>query len=308
MYKVPAVGIGIIEAGKIKQIVMFGDLKNNDPAPYNAIFNVASLTKPVTTMLTLTLVSMGKWDLDEPLYNYWVDPDVKDDPNHLKLTTRHVLTHQTGFDNWRWDNKSKKLIFNFDPGTKVKYSGEGFEYLRHALEIKFKMSLDRLADSLIFKPFKMHDTRYIWDNSVDESRYAVPHDIAGNASDIPRNSNASAADLLKTTIEDYCKFGIEVLKGTGLTDVVFNDMIRPQAEIDEDESFGLGWDITRKLSNGEYALMHSGHDSGSHTIVILIPKSHRGLVVFTNGENGDKVYERIIAGYLDIGQEIVSIY
>jgi hypothetical protein len=85
-------------------------------------------------------------------------------------------------------------------------------------------------------------------------------------------------------------------------------MIRPQAEIDEDESFGLGWDITRKLSNGEYALMHSGHDSGSHTIVILIPKSHRGLVVFTNGENGDKVYERIIAGYLDIGQEIVSIY
>jgi len=308
IYKVPAVGIGVIESGQLKQILMFGDLKKNNPAPYNTIFNVASLTKPVTTMLTLTLVSTGKWDLDEPLYKYWVDPDVINNPNHLKLTTRHVLTHQTGFDNWRTDNKSKKLLFNFDPGTKVKYSGEGFEYLRHALESKFKMSLERLADSLIFRPFKMTDTRFIWDSSVDESRYALPHDIAGNPMEIPRNITSSAADLLKTTIEDYCKFGIEVLKGTGLSDVVFNDMIRPQAVIDEDESFGLGWDITRMLSNGEYALMHSGHDSGSHTIVILIPRSQRGLVVFTNGENGDKIYERIIAGFLDIGEEIVGLY
>lgn len=308
IFKVPAVGIGIIDQGKLRQIMVFGDLKKDDHAPYNAIFNVASLTKPVMTMLTLTLVSMGKWNLDEPLYHYWVDPDVIYDPMHLKLTTRHVLTHQTGFDNWRSDNDSKKLIFNFEPGTKVKYSGEGFEYLRHALENKFKMSIDRLADSLLFKPFKMYDTRFIWDNSIDESRYAVPHDIYGNPSDIPKNRNVSAADLLKTTIEDYCKFGIEVMKGTGLTDEVFNDMIRPQAVIDEDESFGLGWDITKKLSNGEYALMHSGHDYGTHTIIILLPKSLRGLVVFTNGENGDKVYEKVIIGYLDIGQEIVTIY
>jgi len=104
MYKVPAVGIGIIEEGKLKQIMVFGDLKKNDPAPYNTIFQVASLTKPVTAMLTLKLVSMGKWQLDEPLSKYWIDPDVVNDPRSLKLTTRHVLTHQTGFDNWRWSN------------------------------------------------------------------------------------------------------------------------------------------------------------------------------------------------------------
>jgi CubicO group peptidase (beta-lactamase class C family) len=52
-------------------------------------------------MLTLQLVSIGQWQLDEPIYKYWTDPDVINDPRHLKLTTRHILTHQTGFDNWR---------------------------------------------------------------------------------------------------------------------------------------------------------------------------------------------------------------
>ena len=111
---VPALGIGIIEDGELRQIMVYGELKKETPAPYNAIFNVASLTKPISALLTLTLVSNGDWNLDEPLYHYWVDPDIKDDPYLEILTTRHVLTHQTGFDNWRWMNKLNKLTFNFE--------------------------------------------------------------------------------------------------------------------------------------------------------------------------------------------------
>ena len=77
---VPALGVGIIEDGVLRQIRVYGELKTNVPAPYNAIFNIASLSKPISTLLTLQLVSNGNWDLDEPLYHYWVDPDVKDDP------------------------------------------------------------------------------------------------------------------------------------------------------------------------------------------------------------------------------------
>jgi CubicO group peptidase (beta-lactamase class C family) len=305
-YKVPAVGIGIIIDGEIRQVMVFGDLKKNTPAPYNTIFQVASLTKPVTAMLTLKLVSTGQWQLDEPLYKYWTDPDVCDDKRHLKLNTRHVLTHQTGFDNWRWNNPSKKLTFNFDPGTKFKYSGEGFEYLKHALEHKFNMSLDRLADSILFKPLQMNDTWYVWNNNIDTSRYAYPHDTIDDTFDIPKNNKAFASDFLKTTIEDYCKFATAFMNGKGLSEDVYNDMIRPQSTVSEYESFGLGWDILKDLSNNEYALMHDGDDEGSHTIAILLPLSKRGLVVFTNGEQGDEVIKKIIIESFEIGQEIVD--
>jgi len=304
--RVPAVGIGIIEDGKLRQIMVYGNLKKGNPAPFNSIFQVASLTKPVTAMITLTLVSQGHWQLDEPLSHYWVDPDVLNDPRHLLLTTRHVLSHQTGFDNWRWNNKSKKLVFNFDPGTKFGYSGEGFEYLKHALENKFKMSLDRLADSLLFKPLGMTETRYIWDDKIDPERYAVPHDTSGTALEIPKNARASAADFLKTTIEDYCKFGVAVINGTGLTKEVFNEMVTPRVRIGKYESVGLGWDIMNNLSNGEYILFHTGSDAGTRTAIILFPQSRKGIVIFTNGDNGNKLIELIVLEYLDLGNEILQ--
>ena len=98
-------------------------------------------------MVTLKLVEDKQWHLDEPLYHYWIDPDVADDSLHKKLTTRHVLSHQTGLPNWRWMHPSKKLAFDFEPGEGYNYSGEGFVYLARALENKFKKSLAELFRS-----------------------------------------------------------------------------------------------------------------------------------------------------------------
>jgi CubicO group peptidase (beta-lactamase class C family) len=158
---VPAAGIAIIENGKLTYTKVFGELRKGDPtpAPPNSIFQVASLTKPIVEILTLKLVTSGKWNLDEPLANYWVDPDVQTDPRHKKLTTRHVLTHQSGFPNWRSSNKANKLEFMAEPGTKVNYSGEGLEYLRRALEKKFNEPVERLAQKHLFQPYGMKDTR-----------------------------------------------------------------------------------------------------------------------------------------------------
>lgn len=70
---VPAVGIGLIENGEIKSIKVVGELKDGIPAPKNTIFNIASVTKTIGTMLALKLIESGEWDLDDPLYNYWID-------------------------------------------------------------------------------------------------------------------------------------------------------------------------------------------------------------------------------------------
>ena len=66
-HNVPALGIAVIRAGKIRELRMYGEIQKGMAAPYNAIFNVASLTKPVVSVLTYKLVNAGAWDLDEPL-------------------------------------------------------------------------------------------------------------------------------------------------------------------------------------------------------------------------------------------------
>ncbi|HEY9167842.1 MAG TPA: serine hydrolase domain-containing protein [Candidatus Kryptonia bacterium] len=301
---VPAAGIGVIENGKIKYVKVFGELRKGVPAPDNAIFNVASVTKTVVTMLTLRLVESGQWDLDQPLSDYWVDPDIANDSMLAKLTTRLVLTHETGFPNWRRERPDGKLAFEFQPGTKYQYSGEGYEYLRHALEHKFNRPLEKLTDSLLFKLLGMKDTHQSWDSTMDESRFAMWHDHDGNMYDMPYKTGVSAASDLLTTVEDYCKFGLFVMSGAGLSPKLFDNMVTPHSNIQKHSAVGLGWFIINGLPKGEYAIYHMGGNPGVKTIAVFLPKSKRGVVVFTNGENGMHVYDDVISAVFDIGDSI----
>ena len=135
-FNVPAVGIGLIKDGELSYIKVFGENRKNVTATNNTIFTIASVTKTITTAVTLRLIESGAWKLDEPLYKYWTDTDIADNKWHKKITTRNVLSHQSGLPNWRKALKSKKLEILFEPGTDYRYSGEGFEYLRKAIENK----------------------------------------------------------------------------------------------------------------------------------------------------------------------------
>jgi CubicO group peptidase (beta-lactamase class C family) len=304
---IPTLGIGVINNGKLQEIKVYGELKKGVPAPYNTIWNVASLTKPITAIVALKLVSSGKWDLDEPVYKYWTDPDIAKDPNNKLLTTRIILSHQTGFPNWRFMNESGKLDFKFKPGTKYQYSGEGLEYLRKVLESKFHKSLNQLASELIFEPLKMTDTQYFWDKKTDESRFATGYDNKGNAYETHKNTTANAADDLLTTIGDYGTFLCSVLNGDGLTKKVFYEMTTDQVETEKGKHFGLGFE-KYDLENGEYALSHGGSDQGVQTLFFLLPKTKQGLLIFTNVDDGYKVYEKLLLHYLGKnGKRLIDI-
>ena len=302
--KVPALGLGIIEDGRLKQIQVFGKIDTDVAASYNSIFKVASLTKPITALVTLKLISAGKLGIDEPLNKYWIDPDLKNDNRTKKLTPRIILSHQTGFPNWRYLTEKKKLIFEFEPGTKFQYSGEGFEYLRKALERKFGKSLESLADSLVFKPAKMKDTHFWWDKSMDEKRYVKNYDQNGKAFETIKYYQANAAANLLTTVEDYGNFLTYILSGADLSKTVYDEMLKNQVQLKVNDFFGLGWEKLTGFSNDEYALMHTGKDPGVNTMAIIFPKSKKGYVIFLNGDNAGKIFEKLLAEHLYLGKEL----
>jgi CubicO group peptidase (beta-lactamase class C family) len=307
--QIPALGIGFIKDGKIEQISVFGELQINKPAPINTIWNVASMTKPITAIVALKLINARKWDLDEPIYKYYTDPDIANDPRAKLLTTRIILSHQTGFPNWRGNNKDGKLSFEFDPGTKYQYSGEGYEYLRKAIEKRFKKSLEQLASELIFKPLKMKDTRFIWDDKMDSTRFAKWHNEKGGLYEIQKNKTANAADNLLTTVEDYSKFLVHILNGAGLSDKLYKEMIADQVRINDYKHFGLGWWVNENINeNKDFALVHGGDDIGVHTIAFIVPKTKQALLIFTNCDNGTNAFAEILVKFLGKdGEGILNI-
>ncbi|MGR3808960.1 serine hydrolase [Jiulongibacter sp. NS-SX5] len=301
---VPALGIGIIESGKLTKIEVYGTLDLQRTAPYNAIFKVASLTKPVFALTVLKLIDKGLLDLNEPLHPYWIDPDIKNDKRHQKLTPKIILTHQTGFPNWRYMTEANKLFFEFDPQTKYQYSGEGFEYLRKAIEYKLGKSLEELATEFLFEPLGMTDTRFWWDNEMDETRYAQNFDEHGEKIETEKYYEANAAANLLTTVEDYGKFLEYVINEADLSEKLYQEMIARQVQLGENDFFGLGWEILTEFSDDEFALLHTGKDPGVSTLAIWFPKSKNGYLIFLNGDKVNNIYEELLSNRLYLGNEL----
>ena len=111
----------------------YADVEEKLPITAETIFEGASLSKSVFAFFVLTYVEEGKLSLDKPLYEYLPYDDIDHDDRYKKIIARMVLSHRSGFPNWRRDEADGKLKIKFEPGTQYHYSGEGYQYLAMVL-------------------------------------------------------------------------------------------------------------------------------------------------------------------------------
>lgn len=223
------------------------------------------------------------------------------------ITTRHCLSHTTGFKNWRWDESNGKLQFNFTPGAKFQYSGEGMEYLRHALEIKFQIGLEEIVDTLIFEPLKMVDATLGWIPEEDELRFAKWYDTRGRLHKINYETpNINAADDMLISVKDMLLFGNAIMKQELIKGDLYEEMTKPQVAINHKLNQGLGWVVYDGLKNGETILNHDGGDPGVIATLILFPESKNGIAIFVNSNNGASVSNPIVSNIITNGIDVVE--
>jgi CubicO group peptidase (beta-lactamase class C family) len=193
---------------------------------------------------------------------------------------------------------NQKLGFLFEPGSGYRYSGEGFEYLRHALQQLSGRSLQQISDSVLFTPLGMTETSYGWDARKDSSRFVIGHDTSGAEVRVAMRpaSEPNAADWLVTTIGDYARFAQSVLGGGGLSPAMFAEMTRPHVRINgkPGDAMALGWEVLTRPATDAHILLHTGSDDGIKTLVVLLPDAGRGIVVFANGDLGMDVAKNIL--------------
>ena len=296
--RVPSVSIAIVEDGHASTVGAWGEQTPGVRAKSTTLYNIASMSKPISAEVALHLVALGTLSLDEPMAALWVDPDIADDPRRSLLTPRLALSHRTGFPNWRRETGGK-LAFVRKPGTAFGYSGEGFEYLAHFIERKTRRPFEQLTQELVFRPIGMRDTaqsRQAW----FEGRIAVPHDADGRMLEPEFAERFMASDLVYSTAGDYAKFVAGVMRRERTHDALAHERLRiqtdrkadlcappRQAHCADDVGFGLGWEIYR--FGDAHVHMHTGKDDGLFTFAYFSPERRRGVVIFTNGENGARL-------------------
>jgi CubicO group peptidase (beta-lactamase class C family) len=275
-HRVPILGLAVVDKQAFSTVLLPSGTENKR-------FNVASLSKPVTALITLKLVDQGLLDLDEPVYRYWTDPDIKGDQRARLLTLRHLLSHQSGFPNWR----QGKLRFGFTPGTAYGYSGEGMEYVRKVIEKKTGKKWEALAKDLLFHPLQMNDTGWKVDRAVpayreDGSRYPALKAVKVNA-----------ADDLYTTVEDYAHFLTYLLQGAGLSEELYAAFLAPQVKTKRAKFFALGME-GYEVAPGRVIYAHGGSDEGVRCIFFLDPLRGEGILVLSSSDNGHNLYADLL--------------
>lgn len=305
---IPGLSIALIRNSNVIWTRGFGVTNSETKARVNdnTVFEAASLTKPVFAYAVLKLVDNGKLDLDTPLVKYLPGRyDVGDDPRLDQITARHVLSHTTGFPNWRPEG-DKTLKIYFTPGNRFSYSGEGFVYLSKVVEHITGESQEAFIKRTVLDPLDMKSSNLVW-RSDYESLKTFTHDWVGGVSGRGKPDKPNAAASLQTTANDYAKFVIAVLKGTGLKPATTRLMLTPQASVtlagtnslntpDAKRSttvlWGLGWGL-EKTQDG-MTFWHWGDNGDTKAFVLADPKQKTGFVMFANSANGLSIINDIV--------------
>ncbi|WP_162258286.1 serine hydrolase domain-containing protein [Frateuria sp. Soil773] len=282
------------------------DTARRRPMSGRTVFQAASLSKPVVSLIALKLAGQKRLDLDKPLAGYLHGPyrhdrrplgdspqwDSDADPRLAKVTARMVLSHRSGLPNWAF---GEPLRFVADPGTRWNYSGEGFAYLAAALEAIAGQPLQPLADAQVFRPLGMRDSSFVWRDAY-AGRVATGYDKRGHAIDTARFRRPIAAASLYTTPADYAKFVRALLlaaPGTALA-------LERQRQTVVDAKYALGWGLGVGIEtrpDGDCAF-HHGINEGFQSFFMACPGSGRGVLWFTNSDRGLELAPAMLEAYV----------
>jgi CubicO group peptidase (beta-lactamase class C family) len=157
---------------------------HNTALPVNAIFNIASMTKPVTSVAIMMLREEGKLSLDDPVSKYLpgfdhlavitkfneADGSYATHPAQRVMTLKHLLTHTSGIGYAfsspivaRLQQGTQKLEWEVpllaEPGARWNYSAST-RVLGLIVEKITGQTLEAYYQARIFGPLHMVDTSF----------------------------------------------------------------------------------------------------------------------------------------------------
>jgi CubicO group peptidase (beta-lactamase class C family) len=206
--------------------VGMADVENKTPMRPDAIFWIASMTKPVTATSILMLEQEGKLSIDDPVAKYI--PELGSlklsDGRPANITLKHLLTHTSGMlleaprDVTSRAHTLADLIpayarapLRFEPGTKWEYCQAGINSLGRVIEVVSGKSLPEFFQERIFVPLGMKDTTF-YPSPEQARRLAVTYRKAGDKLEAapspvtPHDHYPAANGGLYSTASDYGRF------------------------------------------------------------------------------------------------------
>jgi serine beta-lactamase-like protein LACTB, mitochondrial len=321
-HQVPGMSVAVIDRGRVILTRGYGlaDVENQVPATADTVFRIASLSKSITATAAMKLVEGGKLDLDAPIQKYCPDFPQKPWP----ITTRELLSHQSGIRDYknaeeginrRHYTSIKEALsqfandpLEFEPGTKMEYSGYGYIALGCVMEGASGVRYDGDMRQAVFEPAQMAATR------LDDVFAIIPHRARGykllrsgewqNAIFVDV-SNKPPGGGINSTARDMGGFVAALYSARLVSRPTLERMLTPSTTRDGKPTiYGLGFFVGGPISkhDGLREAGHGGEQQGFSSVLYLLPEKDFGVVVLSNLEG-----ERSSLDFIGLARQIYDI-
>ncbi|CAM5210403.1 serine hydrolase domain-containing protein [Alishewanella longhuensis] len=259
----------------------------------DTLFEIGSVTKPLTALAVLSLVQQGRWQLDQPLAQQFALPELAS--HQYNLTD--LLTHRSGLprlpanlplDDLRnpyasyHDNQLLEALTMTDfTERQFAYSNYGYGLLGWLLATESKQPYAELMQQRVFQPLMM-PTAKVQMSTTDNSGVATPlpklaNGYAINAEQVAnwQFDSLAGAGAVVASIEDMAGM-LKQLFSAANTDPLLQLWLTP-LPLSDQPAMTPGWMLT---TQGWY--WHAGQTAGFSSLVVFEPTQQKGLVILTN--------------------------
>ena len=163
----------------LHEVAGWKDRENEVPMEKNSLFNIRSMTKPVTGAAVQILIDEERLSLDTRAAEYIPGFDNEDSRN---ITVEQLLSHMSGLplsiiastDEYETlfslANETGVIGPRFEPGSKFWYSDAGTEVLGAMVEAETGLPLDAFVTEKILEPLEMNSAFYYHPATLNDSR------------------------------------------------------------------------------------------------------------------------------------------
>ncbi|MDG2226146.1 MAG: serine hydrolase [Flavobacteriales bacterium] len=282
----------------------FADWKKKDSLTIESTFNLASASKPFTSVAILQLVEQGKINLTDSVEKY-----IPSFP-YEGIDIHQLLSHRSGLSKYDhfcdqpdsiWPDKNKS-IHNTDvidimaaiipqvaysPNTHHYYSNTNYMLLAQIIENVSGVNYKDYLQTNIFDRCEMNNSvLYTRDNKDELINPAKGY--TGNYTEcIDIYLNGAVGDKgIYSNVEDMLKFDEALYNGTLLTDesldLAFTEHIDQK---NNGQNYGYGFRLTYDDVKGKIPF-HTGWWKGFRTYFIRIPKMQQTIIILSNIKRG----------------------
>lgn len=152
----------------------FADLATRRPMSSDALFWIASMTKPVTAVAVLMLQDEGRLHVSDPVAKYLPEFAALRTPSGkpANLTIQQILTHTSGLGEASGSGADRARTLadlvplwvaapmQFEPGEKWGYCQSGINAAGRIVEVISGESFDGFLHKRLFRPLGMKDTTF----------------------------------------------------------------------------------------------------------------------------------------------------